>query len=109
MAAYPQRLRSVPSKTPIAVKPEGSAFDALRSNVGAAAKLTVEESDGVGPRFAPGSHFPAPLPARRCVFPVRQPCGERAITIPREGVHTHPSCTARPAASIAVLPASIKS
>ena len=41
--------------TPIAVKHEGTAFDALRSTVGAAAKLTVEES---GPRFAPWKPFP---------------------------------------------------
>lgn len=36
----------------IAMRHEGAAYDALRSTIGAAAKLTVEESEKVGPRFA---------------------------------------------------------
>lgn len=82
--------------TPIAVKHEGTAFDALRSTVGAAAKLTIEES---GPRFAPWKPFPrsavgAPMRFSGSAVPdTGQPverihAGERAMTVSREGVHT---------------------
>jgi hypothetical protein len=38
--------------TPIAMRHEGNTFDALGSTVGLAAKLTVEESEKIGPRLA---------------------------------------------------------
>jgi hypothetical protein len=44
--------------TPIAVRHEGIAYDALRSTVGLPAELTVEENEGVGPRFARWKAFP---------------------------------------------------
>ena len=47
---------NVDPATPIAMRHEGTTYDALRSAVGAAAKLTVEEN--VGPRFAPWKPFP---------------------------------------------------
>jgi len=44
--------------TPIAMRHEGAAFDALRSTLGVAAKLTAEENEKVGPRFARWKPFP---------------------------------------------------
>jgi hypothetical protein len=38
--------------TPIHTRHEGAMFDALRSTIGIAANLTVEESQKIGPRFA---------------------------------------------------------
>jgi hypothetical protein len=38
--------------TPFAVRHEGIAYDALRSTLSVAAKLTVEENERVRPRFA---------------------------------------------------------
>jgi hypothetical protein len=44
--------------TPIATRHEGTGYDALRSTVGVAAKLTVEENERVGPRFGRWRPFP---------------------------------------------------
>jgi len=46
-------------ETPITMSHEGSCIVSLRSTIGQAARLTVEESDTSGPRFVPYRPFRA--------------------------------------------------
>jgi len=46
-------------ETPITMSHDGSCIVSLRSTIGQAARLTVEESERLGPRFVPYRPFRA--------------------------------------------------
>ena len=70
--------------TPISMRHEGTAYDALRSTVGVAAKLTVEENERVGPRLVrwkPFSRSGVKVPVRF----VRDPTSDTSPSAERTG------------------------
>jgi hypothetical protein len=61
-AARVLQREGVPDETPITMRHEGEIEVALRSTVGAAAKLTIVENEREGPRFARYRPFSAAMP-----------------------------------------------
>jgi hypothetical protein len=77
--------------TTIRMRHDGATHDAMRATVGPAAKLTVEENERVGPRFARWKPFPRSAAARPCVFRPRArqtPNNPRNATMPPPPVIT---------------------